>query len=234
MEASGMKCLLCHQVIDYSDEKEDEMNNHMKTVHKAVFDVKLLIALHFLTPLEKVSMINKTDKMIREQKLKMTKKPNIIQNVLRRSIRKRNRSRSPRPELKSPLEKNKLEKSPKLTGKSPRAGSSTKSVFDKISIFEKEDKRKPQVDKGRQDLVSKNWVRIKPSMVPDVCPKVGVRIVISDAKESDGNDTLRNFDEMIADTTVNLDHSTTSFYDILEDNKIVDENCFDITISGIN
>ena len=224
-----MKCLLCHQVIDFSDEKE--MSSHMKDIHKAIFDVKLLIAIHFLTPVEKVIMINKTDKMIRERKSKMTKKMNIVQNVLRRSLRKRNRSRSPRPDSKSSSEEIKLEKSPKAIEKFPRDG--TKSVLDKISIFEKGEKKKPHVEKGRYDLLSKNWTRMRHATVPDVGLKVDAHELGTDIKENVGNDTLRNFDEMLANTTVNLDNSTTSFYDILEDNKIVDENCFDITISDI-
>merc|ERR1712083_649837 len=164
---------------------------------------------------------------------KMIKKMNIVQNVLRRSLRKRNRSVSPRPDTKSPCEKVKLGKSPKATEKSHRdVSGGTKSVFDKISIFEKGGRKKSQVEKGRYDLLSQNWTHIKPSAVPVACYKVGSQEEVTEVKESVGNDTLRKFDDMLADTTVNLDHSTTSFYDILEDNKIL-ENCFDITISDI-
>ena len=127
MSTSNIKCLLCHEVVGFEDDKY--FYNHMQDVHGAVFDLKLLLAVHLITPAEKVLMINKTDRMIMEYKSKTKKKSNIIDILQARNQNKQtNIDLSPGPDMVK------------------------SSVVDKIGIFERGGKRRSIVEANHKGL----------------------------------------------------------------------------------
>ena len=124
MSSNNIKCLLCHKVVDLEEEKY--LNNHMQDVHGAVFDLRLLLAVHFLTPAEKVVMINKTDRMMLEHKSKTKKKLNIVDILQARKL--------------------------STIDLSPGPAKVKSSVIDKIGIFERGGKRRSIVEANHKGL----------------------------------------------------------------------------------
>ena len=112
----------------------------------------------------------------------------------------------------------------------------TSSVVDKIKRFEKVDTKKVHVkDNGLQGLLM-NWKTTKPvisGLNGSRSQQVKPREFECTGTESSADETLNNFDEMLADITINLDQTTGTFDVILEDNNIFEEDCFDVTISDI-
>jgi len=195
-------------------EDEKLFTNHMQDVHGALFEIKLLLAVHFMTPEEKISMINKTEKKISEKKSKIDKCPEGKQ------------TKAVPTQLLNDEELN----SSLATIKA--------SVVDKIKIFEKRgflNSKQVAEDHGALDFFSKSLQPVKTKTIVNVMVKQSnmVEEIENVAEENYANDTICAFNEMLADYTLNLDLTMDTFDILLEENKIVSENCFDITISDI-
>ena len=169
----------------------------MQDVHGAVFDLKLLLAVHFLTPAEKVVMINKSDRMMLEHKSKTKKKLNIVDILQARKL--------------------------STIGISPAKVKS--SVIDKIGVFERGGKRRSFVEANHKglDYFQQDF---KPVKTTDALNQNAL-------KENCPDDAINAFDQMLGDCTLNLDQTTDPFDGVLADNKILDQSCFDATISDL-
>ena len=113
------------------------------------------------------------------------------------------------------------------------------SVFDKIKIFENKNSKTEIIEENHEglDLFNKN-------LKPLDCNKKTVVEALAEQKightnkheveENLADDAISAFEGMMANCSLNLDEITDPFHVILEENKIVSQDCFDITISDIS
>eukprot|EP00092_Neocalanus_flemingeri_P035028 GFUD01038116.1.p1 GENE.GFUD01038116.1~~GFUD01038116.1.p1 ORF type:complete len:281 (-),score=69.03 GFUD01038116.1:63-905(-) len=212
MSASNFKCLLCHEIVDLVSEDDKHFANHMLDIHGALFDLNLLLAVHFITPDEKISVIKRTEKKISEHRTKIEE-------------------HSEETRIKAVPSKLMCDVEEQLNSSLALIKA---SVFDKIKIFENKGVlSSSQVSENHKglDYFSKQLKPVK--TVVNVLVKQTKEQSVDDAEDNYADDTINVFDEILADCTLNLDLTVDPFDILLEDNKIFSENCLDVTISDI-
>eukprot|EP00092_Neocalanus_flemingeri_P019563 GFUD01021195.1.p1 GENE.GFUD01021195.1~~GFUD01021195.1.p1 ORF type:complete len:254 (-),score=59.13 GFUD01021195.1:148-909(-) len=209
MSASNFKCLLCHEIVDLVSEDDKHFANHMLDIHGALFDLNLLLAVHFITPDEKISVIKRTEKKISDHRTKIEKHS------------EETRIKAVPPKLMYDVEEQ----------FNSSIAIKKASVFDKIKIFENKGVlSSSQVSENHKglDYFSKQLKPVKTAI--NVLVK---QPNVDDAEDNFADDTINVFDEILADCTLNLDRTVDPYDILLKDNRILSENCLDITISDI-
>ena len=111
------------------------------------------------------------------------------------------------------------------------------SVVDKIKIFEKNGWTNSKHVAGNPqglEFFSKNLKPVK-TIVDALARQTNEHDIDNkhDMQDNFANDTINVFDKILADCTINLDQTTDPFDIILEENEILSEHCFDVTISDV-